>query len=247
MPIEQTNPSGLMNTSSEHLEIVVEHSPSNGTIGSVKAPDERLLVPDPEGIPLKLAMFLWGDPETVSSYRALEARYDTMTMGHLEDIPRPMTATCVEMFEVYERLRNQLVAKLTAEELVATGYDSRDGILGKRIEIPAERWPAFELNCEMSFAILHGIRITEILVSEAVERPAIDRRPNSFSKAVVEEWYVDRVRKLEAAGEKSTQAEDERAARDKFGSKGSSREFVRKLRREHAPEAWSKRGRKPSP
>lgn len=242
--IAQIDSRGLVRTSFEHLEIVVEQSPTNGTIGNVWAPDEALLRPKPDGVPLKIAMFLWGDPETVKSYRALEAQHGSMSMARLEDIPRPMTVTCVELYQVYAQLRDQLVAKLRAKELVATGYDLRDGLKGRRIEIPAERWPEFQLNCEMSFAILHGMSITEILVKEVIEKPSVDRSPNSFSEADLEKWYIDRVRKLKAAGEKSTQEEDEKAARAMFGSKGFNRDRVRALRDKHGSNIKPQRGPK---
>lgn len=230
----------------DHLEIIARKDPIGGVVGRVRSPHPSILKPEKGGVPLKIAMFLWGDPETVDRFRVLEETEGwAMRLNHIDGIPLPRTKSCTDQFAIYEQLKDQLVARLSSGELVGTGYHDEGTLSRKRSKIPADRWPDFEFNCERSFVKTQGIVIAGILVSEASNQRTgskSDARP--ISEKDLLNWYVRRCNALRAAGERSSQERDFMDAKEKFADR-VTRARVLALREEHAPDSWKRRGRRP--
>jgi hypothetical protein len=91
----------------------------------------------------------------------------------------------------------------------------------------------------------HGEYIARLMAEHAAQPiPTSSPRP-LLSGDKVRAWYTDRVQSCKNQGEQPTDADDWKAACNKFGEK-IRRHQIRALRRELAPNEWRKRGRRTS-
>lgn len=142
------------------------------------------------------------------------------------------------------RLEYCLVEKLVTGRLVATGFGPHSAIDQPATPIAADRWRVLKPDFERSQATALGVTIDGILVFGAPpERDAEAQQPARFSQAALRAWYERRVAAHEATGSMPSRDEDVEAARQEFGPR-VPREAIRSLRRDLAPAAWTRFGRR---
>jgi len=202
--------------------------------------------PVPEGVTLEEALLRWGDPAIVAEVSRLAAEgYDIpafiWTLG-------PETE-CERNVGRYRSLRGKLEevlhASLRSGILVATGYDARAAIDASPVTIPADRWRVLVPDFSASSATVSGLTITGILVFENAPLPTMkpNRIPGTVAPAKLKAWYRKWVEQNVGSNTKPTRDEDWAAAKVALGD-GVPRDVIHRLRRELAPDAWRRRGRR---
>jgi hypothetical protein len=143
------------------------------------------------------------------------------------------------------RLRESLKRKLSDGELIATGFSDKQALDRPPARILPARWRTFELDMLSSAASSPGLNVTGILVFDPalLAQKALEARGSVFSQALARQWYVRRVSEHLQAGHIPSREQDYHDAQAHFG-KRITREILRKLRKEIAPEDWVRRGRR---
>lgn len=204
-----------------------------------RRPTETVLSP----LTLDEALFAWGSMETIHEFRRQQATGPSMDLKDEGGIPQPRSKTCFYLFDVYEKLQEELRTQLLAERLVGSGFDGASGIRSRRQDIPAERWSEFRLDCRRSRALGDGLVISNIKIREADGTEHKTRSDDRVSMAALRSSYKKRVVELKDSGMTASEADDWAWAKETFGDR-VSRRMVRELRAEIVPEEFKRRGRK---
>lgn len=141
-----------------------------------------------------------------------------------------------------EGARLAVIAALAAGKLEARGFEGGASISSPRRKIPAERWATAAVDFPKSRVNAHGAELADILVTKG-RRPALATAARKVAKHDARKWYEGRIAECKGAGLTPSEADDIAAAAQSFGP-GLSRERIRELRAELAPEEWRRRGRK---
>jgi len=140
-------------------------------------------------------------------------------------------------------LGDELWRKLADGSLVATGFSNQGSLDAGRRPIAQERWQDLELRMKESSASGPGVEVTQLLIYPAdqlrLPEPSSARR---HSSAELRNWYLERVRSMGNAA--PSREDDHRDANARFGG-GVPKRAVEALRRELAPESWTRKGRRP--
>ena len=151
-----------------------------------------------------------------------------------------------EWREAKGRLEFCLRQKLITGKLVAAGHAATDALDEPAQTIVADRWRTLAPDFEASSATGPGIIVGGILVFPTPPKPeAAGAAPRQVGRSRLRAWYVGWVKTNVAEGKRSSREDDLAAAREAFGT-SVSRERLRELRRELAPEAWRRLGRRKS-
>lgn len=232
--------------------------PCGGLIWAVDLRDQRRLwqhVYPEAGLTLRQAMFFYDEHNLSERFLDLEANGyggDPPCLVDVDGWPTPehilsdFQVKSRDMREARLRLEHCLLRRLVIGKLVATGYSSTASSDEPAKLIIPDRWRVLKPDFETSEASSSGLVISGILVFK--RRPVsetVPRKAPRFSAAEVRTWYERRVRAHEAAGTAPSREHDVEAARAEFGST-ISRDFLRNLRRELAPEDWKRLGRRKS-
>ena len=108
-------------------------------------------------------LFFAGGPETESERKQARYRY------------------------LREQLEAELLEKLKAGELMATGYDERAPIDARKITIPADRWRTLTANFQESSAVTGNVVITGIQLLRSTSRAAVASRSSPRLRILVRE------------------------------------------------------------
>lgn len=147
------------------------------------------------------------------------------------------------------RLQFVLVEELTAGKLFATGYSDSAPLDQPATRILADRWRTIEPDFDQSAASARGLVVTGILVFSPQFALSADEKKEArrgFSQAELRRWYQKWVELNQEEGHTPSREVDRQAAAAEFG-RPIPREVVRRLRRELAPEAWVRQGRRKNP
>jgi hypothetical protein len=148
-----------------------------------------------------------------------------------------------ELRRLQTDLESRLVRMLASGELIAKGFSNQTPLDGDRRHVNRERWLDLDLDLKESIATGPGIAITQILIF-AASGPKADEpaKPAAFSAAALRRWYLDRIAACDAEGRQPSREDDYRDANAAFGR--VPKRQVEAIRRELAPEAWTKKGRR---
>ena len=214
----------------------------------VAEPQSPASRPEREGLTLQAALWRWGNPGAVSELQQLVrqgfpnplAGFLNLVTGRLETDPRTDRAR-----ELQSLLQTDLLSKLRNGELLAIGYDLRQSIDAKPIEITPDRWRVLKPDFEKSEATTAGLIVTGISVFQAVPERAktLNDVPRPVARATLKLWYIGWVKENQEKGLEPSREQDWAAARHKLGD-GVRRKAMRELREEHAPADWRRQGRR---
>ncbi|QDY99051.1 hypothetical protein FQ775_00950 [Nitratireductor mangrovi] len=142
-------------------------------------------------------------------------------------------------------LRAELLGKLLRGEVIARGYSSQAPLDAPRQAIRADRWRDLEIDIRRATASGPGVEVTQILIFPAhVEAGDEKDRAKGFSSSALRKWYNNRVEQCASSGRQPSREEDHQEANEAFHGAIPKR-AVEALRRELAPEAWKRKGRRP--
>lgn len=145
------------------------------------------------------------------------------------------------------KLQQDLLQMLIDGDLVGRGFLSSDALDAERRIIVADRWQGLSIDVLSSTATGTGQTIVNLLILD----PALEARPRgrgtrpSFSPAAVRRWYANRVEDCRASGREPSRDDDFREA-NAAGLGTVPRDILRDLRREFAPGAWTRKGKRPT-
>lgn len=146
----------------------------------------------------------------------------------------------------WRTLEHDLRWKLIDGELTAYGFSNQAPLDSPRRPIAPERWRDLDPDLKRSTASGPGIEVTQILVFRTNAEPVSPAQQiKGYSEAELRRWYVNRIDEHNKLGEPPSRTEDYQAAKTAFGA-GVGRRAVESLRRELAPDAWTRRGRRRS-
>ncbi len=115
-----------------------------------------------------------------------------------------------------------------------------DGPNGAVIQIPLPKREQGESDQEATVSSMARVDAAGAVASTL---PRSAPRPHALHREV-QAWYVKRIKDHEARGTQTSGEGDWAAAKKEFGEKARQRQ-IRELRRNHAPAAWRKQGRRP--
>jgi hypothetical protein len=215
--------------------------------GSSGAP----MADEEEGYDLAVAIFEFGEPKMVEAYRRAARAKRTAMQSFLLDASDPMipdfSAFDEELRGYRTLLQLNLLRRLRAGELYATGLWSHASPDQPAIRIHPSRWSVLEADFEDSEAQGGGQTISGILVFGPQHDADVVSAPRgAYSPSDLRAWYQRWVKANGEADHQPSRDEDLAAAREVFG-KRLPRAPVRKLRSELSPPDWRRFGRRPSP
>ena len=131
-------------------------------------------------------------------------------------------------------------------DITAYGYSNHGALDAPRQAIAPDRWRDLELDAQNSTASSPGLEITQILIFPAKDGRRSPAGPagRSYSVAALRKWYIDRIDTFRAGDRMPSREMDYADANDAFDGQISRRD-IEALRRELAPSAWKRRGRRP--
>lgn len=146
----------------------------------------------------------------------------------------------------WQDLTTHLEEKLRKGELIAYGFSSHGPLDAPRSAVSPERWRDLTIDLKRSAAFGPGLEVTQLRIyapaAEDAIAPVADRA-RGYSEAMLRRWYRERVGAFVAGGPIPSRADDYREAREMFGSAVGKR-AVAQLRRELAPDLWTRKGRR---
>jgi hypothetical protein len=200
------------------------------------------------GLPLWEAMLFYGDPITpeAAATRKLEG-FDQPPFYPFEEMTREeqreYNAGSHQLERTSRDLQYEILEKLRAGKLFATGYASNARLDEPPARIFADLWRLLELDVWNSAAKGNGIEISGILIFKSKRRAASLVVHKRHSPAEFRRWYRDWVSCNLQKSYLPSRDEDLKAAQEKFGDK-VHRPTLRALRKELAPDEWKVRGRR---
>jgi hypothetical protein len=143
------------------------------------------------------------------------------------------------------RLGSELWGKLLRGELVALGFSNQSPLDAPRRPVIAERWRDLELDVKASRAAGAGVVVTQIIVfaadKQSVSMPESPIR--RYSPTALRDWYVKRVESCLRSGRQPSREDDYSEANTELSGSIPKR-AVEALRRELAPEEWTRKRRR---
>ena len=143
-------------------------------------------------------------------------------------------------------LEFRLLRNLITGKLVATGHAATDALDEPARTIAADRWRTLVPDFEKSSATGPGVVVGGVLVFQTRPKPAAaGAAPRQVAQRKLRVWYIRWIQTNLADGKQPSREVEWAAARDALGT-SVSRERLRELRRELAPEEWRRLGRRKS-
>jgi hypothetical protein len=203
------------------------------------------------GLSLHDAMIFYGPDYEAETVWTLELEgYDGFPPGAEDGWPDPAEEADfrVKSFRLQDRrrlLQHSLMRQLRAGTLIATGYASDAPLDRPAARITPDRWRVLQPDFERSEARGVGLLVVGILVFKAPRQrvQSVKKSPVSTSSSKLRNWYIEWINKNVLQGTTPSREDDLRAARESFHPK-VSREQLRALRAELAPESWTRFGRR---
>lgn len=140
-------------------------------------------------------------------------------------------------------LRAELWGKLLRGELIAYGFSNQAPLDAPRRPIAAERWHDLVIDVRNSTASGPGIEITQIRIHRPGAAVSLEASGKRYSPVALRQWYIDRIRTCDQAGRMPSREDDYQEANARFDGTVPKR-AVESLRRELAPEKWTRKGRR---
>jgi hypothetical protein len=200
-----------------------------------------------EGMPTWEALFHFVDPRrAVALYHLELGGYDDE-----EGIDHDWPAEDISDFRqknfrhkwLLRELGHELYRKLRWGEVSASGFTNHSALDAPRRPIAPERWVDLDLNVRESAASGPGIEVTQILIFPRRRSATEPLSSPRHSPAAVRKWYQRHVKDYQAAGRIPSRDDDYADANREFGG-GVGRRAVQSLRRELAPDSWTRPGRR---
>jgi hypothetical protein len=200
------------------------------------------------GLPLWEAMLFYGDQFSAETAycRRLEG-FDNPPFYPFEEMTREeqreYNIGTMQLQRARRDLEQEIILKLIAGELFATGYSADVRLDEPAAKILPDRWRLLESNFLDSTAKGSGIEISGILVFKRDERSGKLGVSKRYSPAELRRWYSDWISTSVANGNEPSRDEELEAACKRFGVR-VSRATLRALRNELAPSEWKQHGRR---
>jgi hypothetical protein len=205
------------------------------------------------GLTLRQAMLFYDEEDLAERFYELEAQGyggDPPLRVGLDGWPTPrevlidFDGRARELRQAKSRLEFCLLQKLITGRLVATGHAATDALDEPTRTIAADRWRTLVPDIERSSATGPGLVVGGILVFRTRPKPdAAGAASRQVARSKLRAWYVRWVQSNLADGKQPSREVELAAAREHFGM-SVSRERLRELRRELAPEEWRRLGRR---
>jgi hypothetical protein len=203
------------------------------------------------GLSLHDAMIFYGPDYEAETVWTLELEgYDGLPPGAEDGWPDPADEADFRLnsFRLQDRrrrLQHSLMTELRDGTLIATGYASDAPLDRPAARITPDRWRVLQPDFERSEARGAGLLVVGIRVFKAPRRrpqPAT-KSPMPPWSSKLRKWYSEWTNKNVLQGTTPSREDDLRAARETLHAK-VSREQLRALRAELAPESWTRFGRR---
>jgi hypothetical protein len=201
------------------------------------------------GLTLRQAMLHYGERSLTQLLVDLEAQQNPRLVRNIEDAERHAFWRACERLdrsrrETRSRLEHTLIEKLASGILTATGHAKAAPLDEPARMISPDRWSILKPDFVGSRAKGGGMHVSGIRV---FSRPAIAKPTPTpsrrFSEAAARTKYRRWVEQNEAAGTQPSREQDAAAMREALVM-DVPRDFLRGLRRELAPPAWTSKGRR---
>ena len=200
------------------------------------------------GVPAFEAFYHFVDPTRAKTLYALDVSYNDVNDRN-PDWPDEELIDYDQKHghwkQVKETLERDLYWDLRNGKLQARGFSNTAPLDSPRQLIAPERWIDLTLDVKESSAQGPGLVVTQILITRPPTTRVEARTSIRPAAQKLRKWYVDWINNNVARGKIPTREEDYSAARKRFGDT-ATREPLRILRQELAPEEWKKRGRRPA-
>jgi hypothetical protein len=200
------------------------------------------------GLPLWEAMLFYGDQfaADIAFRRRLEG-FDNPPFYPFEEMTREeqreYNIGSMQFQRARRDLEHEILLKLSAGELFATGYAADMRLDEPAAKILPDRWRLLEPDFLESTARGGGVEISGILVFKATEATDASVVQKRYSPAELRRWYSGWVLSNLANGSEPSRDADLEAARKQFGER-VHRPTLRALRKELAPSEWTSHGRR---
>ena len=208
------------------------------------------------GLTLRQAMLFYDEEDLAERFYDLEAQGyhgDPPPRVGLDGWPTPREVLidfdggARELRQAMSRLEFCLRQKLITGKLVATGHAATDALDEPARTIAADRWRTLVPDFEWSTASGPGVVVGGILVFRTRAKPdPAGSAPRQAGRSQLRAWYVRWVQSNLANGKQPSRELELATAREHFGL-SVSRDRLRELRRELAPEQWRRVGRRKNP
>jgi hypothetical protein len=151
---------------------------------------------------------------------------------------------------VLKKLDDAFKARVRRGGFRITGFQYRRGDVPFETEIPARQVAILHFDYGGSTASGGGLEYSGIELEEApsarvtpLDGAKVDRAIGSFSEAKLRDWYQKRAATWPMDRRSPSRDEDWTAAREVLGD-GVPRDMVRRVRRDLAPEQWTRKARR---
>lgn len=200
------------------------------------------------GVPAFEALYHFVDEERAKTLYELELSYSDVS-DRDPDWPDEELDDFDKKHRYWKRFRESLERdlywSLRDGKLQARGFSNTAPLDSPRQLIAPERWKDLTLDIKESSAEGPGLVVTQILITRPQTTRAKVRTSIRPAAEALRKWYAAWIDSSVARGKTPTRDEDYLAARKRFGD-SVTREPLRILRQELAPEAWKKKGRRPA-
>lgn len=200
------------------------------------------------GLPLWEAMLFYGNQQDAKTVSELTCQgfgeppyYPLHEMSRAEQIEYNVSSMHLERSRM--RMELEFLSMLMSDAVFATGYASHSPLDMPATRVVADRWRLLEPKFDDSTAKGPNMEVSGILVfdgSRPAQSPVLSK---TFSAARLREWYGRWVSSNEQNGHLPSRDDDLQAAHQALGE-SIPRSALRLLRRELAPQTWTRLGRR---